>query len=172
MTEKSWKQAERRVAELLGTNRVPISGAAPFGKKGDVDLAGYIIDVKTGRRQIPKCVEKWLEAIRKIGKARDELPLLVFQPYRRHERLVVMTLDDFARVRDVERRVATEDLRRHSHGDAVRSYRQDIAQPRTARPSPGPRRGRPIVERVVIRREYSSVDREAALKYARTPVSR
>jgi len=128
MTEKGWKKAERRVAELLGTNRVPISGAAPFGKKGDVDLAGYIIDVKTGHRQIPKCVGTWLEAIREIGKVRDELPVLVLQPYRAKERLVVLTFSDFVRLRDVERRLAAEELRAYDRDAALKYASTPVRQ--------------------------------------------
>lgn len=105
MPNTSWKSAERRVARILGSERVAFSGSAPFGKKGDVDLVGYLVDVKSGRYQIPKSVERWLEAIRALAAERSEIPVLVLQPYRRKEQLVVMLLGDFARMREAERKV-------------------------------------------------------------------
>lgn len=117
--EPAWKKRERRVARMLGAERVIASGAAPYGKKGDVDLVGYVIDVKGGRSQIPKSVEHWLEAVRELAKKKDELPLLVLQPYRAKERLVVLTFSDFVRLRDVERRLAAEELREYDRKAAL-----------------------------------------------------
>jgi len=90
---------------MLGAERVALSGSAPFGAKGDVDLAGYLVDVKSGRYQIPKSVERWLEAIRVLAAERSEIPILVLQPFRRKEQVVVMLLGDFARIREAEHKV-------------------------------------------------------------------
>ena len=55
MSEKAWKRSERRIAELLGGRRVPVSGRQR-GATPDVEHDALSIEVKT-RKSLPV----WLE---------------------------------------------------------------------------------------------------------------
>lgn len=98
MPNKPWKETERRVARKLGGVRIALSGRSNMGKKGDVDLVGYLTEVKSGR-QVPKTVVAWLETIRDLA-TDGEIPILVMQPKHLKERIVALTLTDFVRVMD------------------------------------------------------------------------
>jgi len=58
MPNKTWKDLERKVAKMLGGQRIAASGNG--GIKGDVQHDTYFIECKWGK-QIPKTVLKWHE---------------------------------------------------------------------------------------------------------------
>lgn len=113
MTEKGWKLRERTVAAKIygAIGRVALSGLAP-GKKGDVrflpDFDSFLVEVKGGK-QIPKFVLDVLRDLRKSTKE-GELPLIVLRPKHSKDELVVIRLDDFERIRELEYLRALEDL--------------------------------------------------------------
>ena len=92
---KDWKKAERRVAELFGGRRVPVSGRTR-GDTPDVEHPTLAIEVKS-RKQLPN----WLEdAIRQAeASAKDgQLPVAVLHQDGRKYRdsFVVCRLGNFA----------------------------------------------------------------------------
>ncbi len=92
---KSWKQAERRVAELLGGCRIPVSGRAR-GHTADVGHECLAIEVKT-RKRLPV----WLEdALRQAEASAKEgrLPVAVLHEdgKRYADALVVLRAKNFA----------------------------------------------------------------------------
>ena len=92
---KDWKKAERRVAELFGGRRVPVSGRTR-GDTPDVVHPTLSIEVKS-RKQLPN----WLEdAIRQAeASAKDgQLPVAVlYQDGRKYrDSFVVCRLGAFA----------------------------------------------------------------------------
>ena len=92
---KDWKQAERRVARLLGGWRVPVTGRQR-GDAPDISHDRFSIEVKS-RRKLPA----WLEdAMRQAeASAKDgQLPIAVLHQDGRKYRdsLVVLRLRDFA----------------------------------------------------------------------------
>ena len=92
---KDWKSCERRIAELLGGRRVPVSGRTR-GDCPDVEHPILSIECKS-RKKLPAWIEdamKQAEASAKDGR----LPVVVLHqdraPYA--ESLVVLRLEDFA----------------------------------------------------------------------------
>ena len=86
----NWKARELKVARKLKGERIPLSGSLNMGKIGDVELAGYAIEVKSGR-QVPKAVTDWLLKIR--SEAKDgQIPVLVMHPFQMKESIAVLTL--------------------------------------------------------------------------------
>jgi hypothetical protein len=92
---KDWKGCERRIAELLGGRRVPVSGRIR-GDCPDVEHPTLSIECKS-RKKLPAWIE---DAMRQAeASARDgRLPVVVLHedrvPYA--ESLVVVRLEDFA----------------------------------------------------------------------------
>jgi hypothetical protein len=94
---KSWKTCERRVAELLGGVRVPVSGRGR-GDRPDVEHPTLSIEVKT-RKSIPL----WLEDALKQAEACVEdgqLPVAILhQDGRRYrDALVVLRASELAKL--------------------------------------------------------------------------
>jgi hypothetical protein len=92
---KDWKACERRIAELLGGRRVPVSGRTR-GDCPDVEHPTLSIECKS-RKKLPAWIEDAMnqaEASAKDGR----LPVVVLHedraPYA--ESLVVVRLEDFA----------------------------------------------------------------------------
>lgn len=92
---KDWKQAERRIAEVLGGVRVPVTGRQR-GATPDVEHATLSIEVKS-RKALPAWL---LDAMEQAEAAATDgrLPVAVLhqdrKPYR--DALVVVRLEDFA----------------------------------------------------------------------------
>ena len=109
MADAAWKALERKVAKMLGGQRIAASGTGAI--KGDVQHPIYHIECKWGK-QIPKTVLKWHEQLKSIpfyhlefyeyevpktilnwyNKAKqqseDKLPLLIMKPKGIHEEFV------------------------------------------------------------------------------------
>lgn len=140
MTEKGWKLRERTVAAKIygALGRVALSGLAP-GKKGDVrflpDFDSFLVEVKGGK-QIPKFVLDVLRDLRKSTKE-GELPLIVLRPKHSHDELVVIRLDDFERIRELEYLRALVDLRRYSLPGSVLATIDELIELRQDGERPG-----------------------------------
>jgi hypothetical protein len=90
---KDWKACERRVAELLGGKRVPVSGRTR-GDCPDIEHPTLSIECKS-RKKLPAWIE---DAMRQAEAcARDgQLPLIVLHQdgQRYQDALIVMRLKD------------------------------------------------------------------------------
>lgn len=94
MAERAWKQAERRVAHLLGGERVPVSGRQR-GDAPDIRHAWLSIECKE-RKQLPAWLHDAL-AQAKAAATRAQLPIAVLHEggEKYADGLVVLTLADF-----------------------------------------------------------------------------
>ena len=92
---KDWKACERRIAELLGGKRVPVSGRTR-GDCPDVEHDALSIEVKS-RKSLPAWLLDALNQAQAASK-NGKIPVVVLHqdraPYA--ESLVVLRLDDFA----------------------------------------------------------------------------
>lgn len=92
---KDWKACERRIAEILGGVRVPVTGRQR-GATPDIEHPTLSIEVKS-RKTLPVWL---LDAMEQAQAASEDgwLPVAVFhqdrKPYR--DALVVVRLEDFA----------------------------------------------------------------------------
>ena len=94
MSDKSWKRSERRVAAILGGERVPITGRQR-GDAPDIRHAWLSPEVKH-RAKLPNWLDDSLAQAR--AAARDgQLPIVVLhEAGRRHDdNLVLVRLGDF-----------------------------------------------------------------------------
>jgi hypothetical protein len=100
---KDWKACERRIAELFGGQRVPVSGRAR-GDAPDVAHQRLSIEVKS-RKTLPAWL---LDALAQAQAASgdERLPVAILhqdhKPYR--DDLVVVGLADFVRMLEKEAR--------------------------------------------------------------------
>lgn len=94
MSEKSWKRAERMIAERLGGERLPITGRAR-GSAPDVQAPWCTAEVKTRRRLPLWLTEAVSQAAASAGD--DQLPIVVLHQHgeRYDDALVIMRLSDF-----------------------------------------------------------------------------
>ncbi|MDG6931815.1 MAG: hypothetical protein JRN26_01020 [Nitrososphaerota archaeon] len=95
MTDKVWKQEERRIAKAFGTERTPFSGSNSKMTKSDTLHEKYYIEIKH-RKQVP-FYKVFLETEKK---ARDEgkIPMVVLHESKRQKRIVMINLEDFIRL--------------------------------------------------------------------------
>ena len=102
MADRAWKAFERRVARLLGTERIPsgwwgtIQSDAP-----DVETDRLSIQVKLGYQQ-PSYLREWLSGIVAVAAGRGRTGVVVWSPKRgkTDDALVIMRLADFVRLVD------------------------------------------------------------------------
>jgi hypothetical protein len=97
--DKLWKQAERRIAGMLGARRIPVTGrhkSALAEGETDCDLIRelpprFLVEVKN-RKAMPKYLQQWLD------QSKGSLPrILVWHRIdsRYESSLVLLTLEDF-----------------------------------------------------------------------------
>lgn len=98
MSEKGWKRAERRIAGILGGERVPVSGRGR-GDSPDVEHPVLSIEVKS-RKSVPAWIRDALDQAEASSFTAGRIPVAVLheqgKPYA--EDLVVMNLGDLARL--------------------------------------------------------------------------
>jgi hypothetical protein len=76
MTDKAWKRAERRVAEMFGGTRVPITGRAR-GSAPDVAHPLYSFEVKYyGSKPIPQYLKDAMSQARASVRG-DQWPVVI-----------------------------------------------------------------------------------------------
>ncbi len=92
---KDWKACERRIAELLGGQRIPVTGRQR-GDAPDIEHPTLSIECKS-RKKLPAWIENAMRQAETSAKD-GRLPVVVLHqdraPYA--ESLVVLRLDDFA----------------------------------------------------------------------------
>ncbi len=91
---KDWKTAERRIAEILGGRRVPVTGRAR-GDAPDVEHETLSIEVNS-RKSLPVWLEEAMSQAEESAK-QPQLPIAVIHQdgARYRDALVVMRLRDF-----------------------------------------------------------------------------
>src|SRR5687767_4529305 len=91
---KDWKQAERRIANILGGRRILVSGRAR-GDRPDIEHDTLSVEVKS-RKSLPAWLENAMQQAKAASK-NGELPVAVLhQDGKRYtEALVVISLKDF-----------------------------------------------------------------------------
>ncbi|MCA3748071.1 MAG: hypothetical protein IN808_02905 [Rubrobacter sp.] len=96
---KSWKQAERRIAEILGGRRVPVSGRQR-GDAPDIEHPALSIEVKS-RRAIPAWIEDALEQAQSASRD-GKVPVCVLHRdgNRYADALVICRLSEFVKLTD------------------------------------------------------------------------
>ena len=94
MAEKTWKHTERKIADLLGGQRVPVTGRGR-GDAPDIRHDWIAPEVKH-RKLLPAWLLDALSQARASAR-NGQLPIAVLHPHngRHSEDLVVMSLGDF-----------------------------------------------------------------------------
>lgn len=69
--------AERRIAKILGSERVPYSGAGT--EKGDVRHVQYVVEVKVTAARVLGLKKDWLDKVCKQAADAGKKPVLVFR---------------------------------------------------------------------------------------------
>lgn len=94
MTDKLWKQVERRIAKKLNGKRNPLSGRnSGNGTSSDVLHPDLYIEVKH-RQRIP--FQKVFHETVKKGREENKIPVLILHQKSSRENIVMMADDDFA----------------------------------------------------------------------------
>lgn len=104
MADKSWKAFERRIAKLLGGQRVPVTGLGRGDR--DVEAGPFYYQAKL-RRSLPDWLFGWLDGIVCTAQANAKTGVLILKtPHMRDtDALVVLRFTDW---RDLHGRVGTE----------------------------------------------------------------
>lgn len=91
MSDRTWKARERRLAKLLGTHRIPVTGER-HGADCETSLFAYQIKA---RRTIPGYLAAWLDGIR--GARPSKVGVLILQRPRGQDldACVVLSLRDW-----------------------------------------------------------------------------
>jgi len=92
---RDWKQAERRIAAILGGRRIPVSGRGR-GDNPDIEHPALSVEVKA-RARFPVWLEDALKQA-ELSALDGKTPAVVLHPDRRPYRdaLVVCRLSEFA----------------------------------------------------------------------------
>lgn len=107
----TWKQRERNVAEVLGGQRIPVTGIDRHG--ADVVTPLLHVQVKHGRNR-PSYLRDWLDGICGTAKDAGKVGIVVWSAPReaQGDALVVMRLSDFESLHGTLRPAADS----HTHG--------------------------------------------------------
>ncbi len=90
----AWKDAERRVAKLLGGRRIPVTGIDRADR--DVEAGMFYYQVKH-RRCLPQWLWDWLGGIQANAQPAGKVGVLILSKPRQRaaESLVVLSLKDW-----------------------------------------------------------------------------
>ncbi|MBA7560736.1 hypothetical protein ES708_02367 [subsurface metagenome] len=89
---KAWKAAEYSAAKALGGKRVPLSGGQGIGTKGDVELPGWLVEVKYRRHF---SIWSIFREVEKRATAEGKNALLILKEKDKHGELAVMRIEYF-----------------------------------------------------------------------------
>ena len=91
--DKSWKAFERRLAELVGGKRIPVTGER-YG--ADVDAGPFVYQAKL-RRGLPSYLRDWLRGITAAGARKNATGVVVWKaPHKPDdEAVVILRLKDW-----------------------------------------------------------------------------
>lgn len=93
MSEKAWKRSERRIAEILGGRRVPVSGRQR-GDAPDIRHATLAVEVKS-RKKLPAWIVDALDqAEASAGAGQTPVAVLHEHGQRYTDSLVLVRLGD------------------------------------------------------------------------------
>jgi hypothetical protein len=93
MRDPGWKQFERRVARLLGTERIPHTGARAGA---DAETPLFVFQFKKTKR-LPGYLREWLDGVRITATAHKKTGVVVMQTPRTQDldAFVVISLRDW-----------------------------------------------------------------------------
>ncbi len=91
MNRDTWKQGERRIAEMFGVKRTPLSGGNSRHTRSDTLHKELFIEVKH-RKKYP--LEKTLFKTFHEANKEDKIPLMVFLKLYSPEPLILCKLSD------------------------------------------------------------------------------
>ena len=102
MTKRStWKQSERSTAEIIGGQRVPVTGRHS-GDVPDIEHPVFAIEHKNGKRVISSTLKKALSQASKAAETNRKIPLVTMEQAEgsghKNHRLVLMDIEDFKKV--------------------------------------------------------------------------
>ena len=95
MDRSTWKKGERRIAEMFGTKRTPLSGGNSGHTRSDTLHKELFIEVKH-RKKYP--LEKTLFKTFHEANKEDKIPLMVFLKLNSPEPLVLCKLKDLKEI--------------------------------------------------------------------------
>ncbi|KKK56874.1 hypothetical protein LCGC14_3060130, partial [marine sediment metagenome] len=95
MNRNTWKSGERRIAELFGTRRTPLSGGNSGHTRSDTLHKELFIEVKHSKKH-PK--EVLVNKTFKEAKNEAKIPLLVFLKLNFSEPLILCKLKDIKKI--------------------------------------------------------------------------
>jgi hypothetical protein len=105
---RDWKQAERRIAAILGGRRIPVSGRGR-GDNPDIDHPALSVEVKA-RASFPVWLEDSLKQA-ELSATAGKTPAVVLHQDRRYpDALVVCRLSEFAELVRYPRTLANVSL--------------------------------------------------------------
>lgn len=96
---KAWKAAEYRAAAKLGGRRIALSGGRGAKSKGDVELPGWLVEVKYRKQHA--VFATFLEVEKKARKEGKDV-LLILTEKNRHGQLAVMRIEYFKDRKEVQ----------------------------------------------------------------------
>lgn len=96
---KAWKAAEYRAANALGGKRIVLSGGGSHYSHGDVQLPGWLVEVKY--RKLWRTFTLFLE-VEKKAKKQHKNAVLILTEKNTHGQLAVMRIEDFAKLKEVK----------------------------------------------------------------------
>lgn len=97
MVDRSWKRAERKHAEDVGTQRIPITGR----DKNEPDFSTRLHCYQHKLRKVlPAYIFEWLDGIREVARKKGRVGVLVLNlpGRRRSEAVVVLRWADWVAV--------------------------------------------------------------------------
>ena len=95
MNRNTWKQGERRIAEMFGVKRTPLSGGNSRHTRSDSLHKELFIEVKHSKKY-PKQV--LVNKTFKEAKSEAKIPLLVFLKLNNSEPLILCKLKDIKKI--------------------------------------------------------------------------
>ncbi len=149
MTDRGWKQFERRLARALGTERIPVTG-----ERDGADFENALFCYQAKKRQMfPGYVARWLDGVRTRAASRSpaKVGVVILQRPRGRDAgaLVVLAFADWLELhvgrRDLRAQVAMPAPSQGGPGTLPKAPRATIClRPGCGKPlPPGPRRGSP-----------------------------
>ena len=102
MSDRGWKQAERRLARAVGTRRIAVTGE----RNGADFRRGMFAYQSKLRRVIPRWLFKWSAGIVRSAADRDQIGILILKrPHMRdRDALVVLRWQDWVELHGADER--------------------------------------------------------------------
>lgn len=95
MHKNTWKQGERRIAKIFGTNRTPLSGGRSRHTKSDSLHDKLFIEVKHRKKLVAETL--WNKTC-KEAKEENKIPIIVLLKKNYPDPIVICKLKDFSKI--------------------------------------------------------------------------